>query len=216
MTKELTLKFIDWAKGDGLVPAIVQDSRSLRVLMLGYVNREALQITLDTGLVTFFSRSKQRLWQKGETSGNTLKLVDIKSDCDNDTLLIFAEPTGPTCHTGLRTCFGEGNAAADLSVLADLAATIRQRRTSPTPGSYTAKLFDAGIARIAQKVGEEGVETSLAAVTKSPTLPSEAADLMYHLLVLLEASGYDFADVLKVLYDRAKKDPNDAKLRKTI
>ncbi len=205
MTKKLTMKSIDWVKGGGLVPAIVQDSRSLRVLMLGYVNKEALNMTLTTGLVTFYSRSKKRLWQKGETSGNTLKLVDIIPDCDNDTLLILAESAGPTCHTGMRSCFGENSKSADLSVLADLAATIRQRHAHPSPDSYTAKLFDSGIARIAQKVGEEGIETSLAAVTKSPTLAAEAADLIYHLLVLLEASGSDFSDVLKVLHERATK-----------
>jgi phosphoribosyl-ATP pyrophosphohydrolase/phosphoribosyl-AMP cyclohydrolase len=203
MTKNIDINTIDWAKGDGLVPAIAQDSRSLRVLMLGYVNQEALQKTLDTGLVTFFSRSKQRLWQKGETSGHVLKVVDIKVDCDKDTLLMLVEPNGPACHTGTRTCFGEGNEVADLSMLADLAATIRDRHLAPTPRSYTAKLFEAGITRIAQKVGEEGVETALAAATKSPTLASEAADLVYHLLVLLEASGADFADVLKVLHQRA-------------
>ena len=203
MKMESMINSIDWSKGDGLVPAIVQDSRSLRVLMLGYVNQESLEKTIDTGFVTFFSRSKKRLWQKGETSGNTLKLIEIKPDCDNDTLLILAEPVGPTCHTGQRSCFGEKE-DADLSVLADLAATIRQRRTHPTLGSYTAKLLRAGITRIAQKVGEESVETSLAAATKSPTLPSEAADLLYHLLVLLEASDTDLSAVLKVLRDRAQ------------
>lgn len=194
---------IDWNKGGGLVPAVVQDANSLRVLMLGYVNQESLQKTLATGLVTFFSRSKQRLWQKGETSGHVLRLADIKLDCDKDTLLILAEPEGPTCHLGTRTCFGDAN-DADLSVLADLAAVIRQRRISPEPGSYTAKLFAEGLARIAQKVGEEGVETALAAATKSASLASEAADLLYHLLVLLEASDTGLADVMKVLHQRAQ------------
>jgi phosphoribosyl-AMP cyclohydrolase / phosphoribosyl-ATP pyrophosphohydrolase len=205
MTNDLDMKSINWAKGDGLVPAVVQDARSLRVLMLGYVDQEALRKTFDSGLVTFFSRSKQRLWQKGETSGHVLRLIDVKLDCDKDTLLMLVEPEGPTCHTGMRTCFGEGGEGADLSVLADLAATIHGRRLTPTPGSYTAKLFNEGIARIAQKVGEEGVETALAAATRSPTLAAEAADLLYHLLVLLEASDMDWRDVLKILRQRTNK-----------
>ena len=204
MITENDMNSIDWAKTDGLVPAIIQDAKSLRVLMLGYVNQEALQKTLATGLVTFFSRSKQRLWQKGETSGNVLRLIDVKLDCDKDTLLMLVEPEGATCHLGTRTCFGEGDEAADLSVLADLAATIHERRMAPSPESYTAKLFAAGITRIAQKVGEEGVETALAAATQSPTLASEAGDLLYHLLVLLEASPLQWEDVLKALHQRAQ------------
>jgi len=203
MTKDFDLSAIDWGKGNGLVPAIVQDSESMRVLMLGYVTKESLEKTIETGLVTFFSRSKQRLWQKGETSGHVLHLKDIKADCDRDALLITARPEGPTCHSGARTCFGEAD-DVDLSVLADLADVIRERRETPTPQSYTAKLFAAGMARMAQKVGEEGVEVALAASTQSPTLASEAADLMYHLLVLLEASDTDFNDVLKVLHQRAR------------
>ncbi len=194
---------IDWAKGDGLIPAVVQDARSLRVLMLGYVNKEALQKTMETGLVTFFSRSKQRLWQKGETSGHVLRLRDIKLDCDFDTLLLMADPEGPTCHNGTQTCFGDDKAPS-LAVLAELAATIHQRHTDPQEGSYTAKLFAAGIPRIAQKVGEEGVEVALAASTKSPTLASEAADLLYHLFVLLEATNTDWLDVMKILQERGK------------
>jgi len=195
----------DWEKGKGLIPAMAQDTNSLRVLMLGYVNREALKKTQDTGYATFFSRSKQRLWQKGETSGNTLKIIDIKVDCDKDALLFRVLPNGPACHTGTRTCFGEGNDLPDLSVLADLCVTIRRRKTTPPPNSYTAELFASGLSRMAQKVGEEGVETALAAVTKSPELPSEAADLLYHLLVLLEASDTDLAEVLAVLRNRAGK-----------
>ncbi len=194
----------DWSKNDGLIPAIVQDANSLRVLMLGYVNQEALQKTLSSGLVTFYSRSKQRLWQKGETSGHVLRLVDVKLDCDKDTFLIMVEPEGPTCHLGTRTCFGEANETADLSVLADLVATIHERRVTAPPDSYTAKLFAAGVTRIAQKVGEEGVETALAAATKSPALASEAADLIYHLLVLLEASPMQWGDVLKALLQRSQ------------
>lgn len=194
---------IDWVKGKGLAPAIVQDRRSLRVLMLGYVNPESLKTTLETGLVTFFSRSKQRLWQKGETSGNVLRLHEIKIDCDRDTLLMLVEPEGATCHLGTKTCFGD-QVAPNLSVLADLAATIRLRHMLPEPGSYTAKLFEEGAVRIAQKVGEEGVETALAGATKAPNLPSEAADLLYHLLVLLEANGVEWSDVLKILHERAQ------------
>ncbi|MDP9126712.1 MAG: bifunctional phosphoribosyl-AMP cyclohydrolase/phosphoribosyl-ATP diphosphatase HisIE [Pseudomonadota bacterium] len=195
---------IDWAKTEGLVPAIVQDARTMRVLMLGYVNAEALQATLDKGLITFFSRSKQRLWQKGETSGHVLRLRDIRLDCDKDTLLMLAEPEGPTCHLGTITCFGDGPEPR-LAVLADLAATIHARRMAPDPGSYTAKLFAEGVTRIAQKVGEEAVETGLAAATKSPDLPGEAADLIYHLLVLLEATGTDWQDVLDILRRRSQR-----------
>lgn len=194
---------IDWVKGDGLVPAIVQDAKSLRVLMLGYMNKEALQATIDSGFVTFYSRSKKRLWKKGEESGNVLKLKTVKQDCDSDALLVVAEPSGPTCHTGSVSCFGELG-GADLSVLSDLAKTIKERRKNPAPGSYTAELFASGMARIAQKVGEEGVEVSLAAVTNSKDVAPEAADLLYHLLVLLEASGLEIEDVLKVLKDRKK------------
>src|SRR5262249_52986607 len=155
---------IDWAKMDGLIPAVVQDAHSLRVLMLGYVNQEALEKTVSTGLVTFYSRSKQRLWQKGETSGHVLRLKEIRLDCDNDTLLMMAEPEGPTCHLGRQSCFGE-TASGSLSVLAELAATIHERRVAPEAGSYTTKLFNEGVTRIAQKVGEEAVETGLAAAT---------------------------------------------------
>ena len=194
---------VDWTKSDGLVPAVVQDARSLRVLMLGYVNQESLQATLETGFVTFYSRSKQRLWKKGETSGHVLRLHNIRLDCDSDTLLIMAEPEGPTCHLGTESCFGNDDAPS-LATLADLAATIHQRRLSPEPGSYTAKLFAEGIPRIAQKVGEEAVETALAASTKSPNLKDEAADLLYHLLVLLEACDTDWLDVFRVLRERAR------------
>lgn len=193
---------IDWTKGDGLIPAIVQDAKSLRVLMLGYVNQESLDITLSKGLVTFFSRTKQRLWQKGETSGHILKLCDIKLDCDGDTLLMYAEPEGPTCHLGTKTCFGE-DTKPSLSTLADLISVIHMRHLLPNHESYTARLFEEGMTRIAQKVGEEGIEVALAAATKAPNLPSEAADLIYHLLVLLEACDTDFMSVLKILNERA-------------
>ena len=195
---------IAWDKNDGLVPAIIQDTNSLRVLMLGYMNKEALQATLASGEVTFFSRSKQRLWKKGETSGHVLKLRSISLDCDQDTLLVMAEPHGPTCHNGTTTCWGDMNEAS-LATLADLVATIKQRHADPQAGSYTAKLFESGLARIAQKVGEEGVETALAGATKAANLKDEAADLLYHVLVLLQASDTSFDDVLKVLAERAKK-----------
>lgn len=194
---------IDWRKGDGLVPAVVQDGGSLRVLMLGYVNEEALTATIKTGFVTFYSRSKQRLWKKGETSGHVLHLRDIKLDCDNDTLLITAEPAGPTCHLGTQTCFGD-DASPDLSVLGDLAATIHARRKSNETGSYTAKLFAEGVPRIAQKVGEEGVEVALAAAGGGQALAGEVADLVYHLSVLLEAKDMGWNDVMAVLQSRAK------------
>jgi len=193
---------LDWAKGDGLLPAVVQDARTLRVLMLGYMNEEALAVTQNSGLVTFFSRSKQRLWQKGETSGHVLRVKAIKTDCDNDAILIMAEPEGPTCHLGTQSCFGD-NDAPGLATLAELAATIRERRKNPQTGSYTAKLFGEGIARIAQKVGEEGVEVALAAAG-GKGLADESADLLYHLLVLIEAADLDWLDVMRVLHERAR------------
>jgi phosphoribosyl-ATP pyrophosphohydrolase/phosphoribosyl-AMP cyclohydrolase len=193
---------IDWQKGGGLVPAIVQDVLSLRVLMLGYMNRTALHQTLETGHVTFYSRSKQRLWEKGETSGHVLVCREIALDCDHDTLLVMAEAHGPACHLGARTCFGD-HGAPGLAILADLAATIRQRRHDAPADSYTARLFASGMRRIAQKVGEEGVEVALAA-GNAEELAAESADLLYHLLVLLEAGGVSLRDVMAVLHDRAQ------------
>lgn len=195
---------IDWAKGGGLVPAVIQDSRSGRVLMLGYMNENALRATLETSLVTFFSRSKGRLWQKGEISGHVLRLRDIKLDCDGDTLLVLVDPQGPTCHLGTQSCFGD-EIAPLLTTLSDLADTIRVRRMAPPDESYTARLFAAGTVRIAQKVGEEAVETALAAATESPTVTNEAADLLYHLLVLLEARDLALWDVLKILKHRVRR-----------
>ena len=172
--------------------------------MLGYMNKEALEQTQKSGLVTFYSRSKQRLWQKGETSGHVLKLKSIMLDCDGDTLLIAAEPEGPTCHLGTTTCFGDDEVPS-LSILAELAKTVRDRRKMPQPGSYTAKLFESGIPRIAQKVGEEGVEVALAASTDGgKRLASEAADLIYHLWVLLEACDVEWQDVMEILQQRAR------------
>lgn len=193
---------MDWQKENGLVPAIVQDARSLRVLMLGYVSRESLHKTLETGLVTFFSRSRQSLWQKGETSGHVLRLRGIRADCDRDALLILADPEGRTCHLGTQSCFGAAEGPS-LSTLADLASVIHARRIAPQAVSYTSRLFAEGVSRIAQKVGEEAIETVLAAVTKSPSLAEEAADLLYHLLVLLEGSGTDWTDVVSILERRA-------------
>lgn len=193
---------LDWAKGDGLLPAIVQDADSLRVLMLGYMDAEALAATRDSGEVTFFSRSKGRLWKKGETSGHTLSLVSIDIDCDNDTLLVLARPNGPTCHLLRESCFAE----APGSMLGALARLVERRHQERPEGSYTTKLFEAGTRRIAQKVGEEGVETALAAVVEDDAaLLGEAADLVYHLLVLLRARGLGIGQLERVLAERHTK-----------
>lgn len=191
---------LDWAKApDGLLPAIVQDVSTHRVLMLGYMNRAALTATLASGQVTFFSRSRQRLWTKGESSGHVLSLVAIETDCDADTLLVQARPHGPTCHLLRTSCFAQ----APGDVLAELDALIAVRSVERPAGSYTTKLFDAGIKRIAQKVGEEGVETALAAAAGDDAeLRNESADLLYHLLVLLRARGLGIADVMETLRAR--------------
>ncbi|HEY0502948.1 MAG TPA: bifunctional phosphoribosyl-AMP cyclohydrolase/phosphoribosyl-ATP diphosphatase HisIE [Lysobacter sp.] len=193
-----------WDKQGGLLPAIVQEAATRRVLMLGYMDREALRLTLDTGHVTFFSRSRQRLWTKGETSGHTLDLVSIEADCDSDTLLVQARPHGPTCHLGRDSCFA-GAAAGDDAVafLGELDTLIATRERERPAGSYTTRLFDGGVRRIAQKVGEEGVETALAAVAQPDAdLLGEAGDLVYHLLVLLRARGLGLQDVAAVLRER--------------
>jgi phosphoribosyl-ATP pyrophosphohydrolase/phosphoribosyl-AMP cyclohydrolase len=195
---------LDWAKGDGLLPAVVQHWQTGTVLMLGYMNAEALAQTQQSGKVTFYSRSKQRLWTKGETSGHFLLLESVRVDCDNDTLLIQAKPVGPTCHNGTESCFGDGS-EPPLAFLAELDALVAQRERERPAGSYTTKLFESGIRRIAQKVGEEGVETALAAVVQDEAaLRSESADLIFHLLVLLRARGIDFADVVAELRARHK------------
>jgi len=195
---------LDWAKGDGLLPAVIQHASEGRVLMLGYMNAEALDKTLETGRVTFFSRSKQRLWTKGETSGHVLKLVAIQADCDCDTLLVQAQPVGPTCHTGTQTCFGDAMQPA-LGLLAELESVIQSRATDKSESSYTAQLLNDGVARCAQKVGEEGVEVALAAVQgKREELHNEAADLLYHLLVCLHSAGASLDDALAVLTQRRK------------
>jgi len=193
------LQSLDWAKGDGLLPAIVQDASNLRVLMLGYMNAEALAATRSSGHVTFYSRSKQRLWKKGETSGHVLELVSLQVDCDNDTLLVLAHPHGPTCHLQRDSCFPE----APASFLANLDALVAQRERERPSGSYTTALFEEGIRRIAQKVGEEGVETALAAVVQDDAaLLGESADLLFHLLVLLRARGLSLQDVSSLLQER--------------
>ncbi|MEO5596442.1 MAG: bifunctional phosphoribosyl-AMP cyclohydrolase/phosphoribosyl-ATP diphosphatase HisIE [Lysobacteraceae bacterium] len=188
-----------WDKQGGLLPVVVQDAVSLRVLMLGYMDRAALETTLHTRRVTFFSRSRQCLWEKGETSGNRLDLVSIRADCDNDTLLVLANPRGPTCHLDRPSCFAE----APGNFLAELDALIATRQHDRPEGSYTTQLFDAGVQRIAQKVGEEAVEVALASVANDdPALLGEAADLLYHLTVLLRARGLTIADTIAVLRDR--------------
>ena len=196
---------VDFTKGDGLVPAIVQDAVNGAVLMLGYMNREALEQTLARRRAVFFSRSKQRLWEKGETTGHTLDVVDVALDCDADTLLIIANPRGPACHNGTLTCFGDATrtAAGDIAFLARLELVVEQRATQKPEASYTARLLEKGIAKVAQKVGEEGVETSLAAVTEDDdALLGEAADLIYHLVVLLRARGLSIGDALRALEAR--------------
>jgi phosphoribosyl-ATP pyrophosphohydrolase/phosphoribosyl-AMP cyclohydrolase len=192
---------LDWDKQGGLLPAVVQDATTRRVLMLGYMDREALAATLASRQVTFFSRSRQRLWTKGESSGHVLDLVSIAADCDRDTLLVQARPRGPVCHLGSVSCFTEapGDAMAELDTL------IAQRQRDRPEASYTSALFDAGVRRIAQKVGEEGVEVSLAAVVEDDAaLLDESADLLYHLVVLLRARGLKYAQAVDVLRQRHK------------
>ncbi len=188
-----------WNKQDGLLPAIVQDADSLRVLMLGYMDRAALAATRERGLVTFFSRSKGRLWTKGEASGHVLELVSIEADCDADTLLVRARPKGPTCHLGRSSCFP----SAPEDFLASLDQLVERRAIERPDGSYTTRLFDKGVLKIAQKVGEEGVEAALAgAAQDDAALLGESADLLFHLIVLLRARGLSLADAVAVLRQR--------------
>ena len=202
LTKE-DIPTLDWAKTDGLIPAIVQDATSGQVLMLGCMNQEALSVTLDTGKVTFFSRSKGRLWTKGESSAHWLHLVDISTDCDSDALLVLARPDGPTCHRGTVSCFSP--LEHKWNFLRSLEVLIQSRRHADPETSYTAQLFARGTKRIAQKVGEEGVETALAATVKDKEeLKNEAADLVYHLLVLLADANLELADVIDILRARHK------------
>ena len=193
---------INFSKSDGLVPCIVQDAKTKQVLMLGFMNDEAYQKTVREKRVTFFSRSKQRLWTKGETSGNFLELSEILVDCDQDTLLIKANPVGPVCHTGADTCFNEKN---DHWSLHSLEAVIKDRKSNPVKGSYTTSLFEAGINKVAQKVGEEAVELVIEAKDNNKELfLNEAADLIYHYLVLLTEKGFSFNDVTEILKKRHK------------
>src|SRR3954469_13664093 len=193
---------IDWKKNNGLVPAVVQDATTLQVLMLGYMDAAALNKTLSSKKVTFFSRSKQRLWTKGESSKNFLHLIDLKVDCDNDTLLVTARPDGPTCHRGTVSCFGDGGATG-VGFLAQLERTIIDRIKKGDKKSYTVRLAKEGVARVAQKVGEEGVETALAALKNdSVEFAGEAADLLYHLIVLLRVKKMSLTDALAVLTKR--------------
>ncbi|WP_026713628.1 bifunctional phosphoribosyl-AMP cyclohydrolase/phosphoribosyl-ATP diphosphatase HisIE [Flavobacterium daejeonense] len=197
---------IDFSRlAHGLIPAIIQDSETKNVLMLGYMNKEAYQKTLETGKVTFFSRSKQRLWTKGEESGNFLNLVDIKNDCDEDTLLIQAQPAGPTCHTGADTCWQTPN-KNNYGFISELEETIQSRKeNADSEKSYVASLFAKGINKIAQKVGEEAVEVVIEAKDNDEELfLGESADLLFHYLILLQAKGYKLDDVINVLKSRQK------------
>jgi phosphoribosyl-ATP pyrophosphohydrolase/phosphoribosyl-AMP cyclohydrolase len=199
---------VDFAKDDGLVPAIVQDADCGAVLMMAYMNREALEETLKRRRAVFFSRSKQRLWEKGETTGHSLDVVDVALDCDADTLLVTARPRGPACHNGTLTCFGDESRAAATSIafLAKLEGVVARRATEKPDASYTAKLLAKGINKVAQKVGEEGVETALAGVNESDQkLVEESADLMFHLLVLLQARKVPLSAVVAELEKRHRK-----------
>ena len=198
------IQAVDWEKTDGLVPAIVQDAFDGRVLMQGWMNPEALANSLDNGLVTFWSRSRQKLWTKGETSGNGLRLVAVHADCDNDCLLVLATPEGPTCHRETDTCFDTKRPVRpQLAFISALERLVAERDRERPEDSYTTRLLEAGVKRIAQKVGEEGVETALAAATGDrKELANEAADLLYHLLVLLRASGLSLQDVVQTLESR--------------
>ena len=196
---------IDFEKMDGLVPAIVQDSVSGTILMQGYMNEEAVVKTTETGKVTFFSRSKKRLWTKGETSGNFLEFISMKVDCDGDSILIKANPKGPTCHTGADTCFFETN-TSKTGFIDQLRDIIKDRKHNPSDKSYTASLFNKGINKVAQKVGEEAVEIVIEAKDDNKELfLGEAADLLFHYLVLLEAKGYELDEVMDVLIARHRK-----------
>ncbi|NCF48315.1 MAG: bifunctional phosphoribosyl-AMP cyclohydrolase/phosphoribosyl-ATP diphosphatase HisIE [Bacteroidetes bacterium] len=199
---QASLERIDWDKAGGLVPAIIQDAANAQVLMLGYMNRAAAEQTLTSGKVTFFSRSKSRLWTKGETSGNFLKFVSATIDCDHDTILVQAHPAGPACHTGARTCFTD-TPPSGAGVLAYLDAVVHSRRDAAPGGSYTTTLFAAGKARVAQKVGEEGVELALARMKDDrEEIANEAADLLFHMMVLLADAEMSLDDAVAVLRNR--------------
>ena len=194
---------IDFNKGNGLVPAIIQNARTQQVLMLGYMNEEAFNATVETGNVTFYSRSKERLWMKGESSGNVMHVEEIRVDCDNDTLLIKANPSGPVCHTGANTCFNETDAKGFLY---QLEAIISERIVSQSDDSYTSKMFRKGINKMAQKVGEEAVEVVIEAKDDNMELfENEAADLLYHLLLLLRAKNSGLENIEQILKERHRK-----------
>ena len=198
-----TINQLDFQKNDGLIPVVVQDNETNKVLMLGYMNADALEKTIIEKRVTFFSRNKQRLWTKGESSGNFLNLVSLAKDCDNDTLLVKVNPVGPVCHTGADTCFEETNRTDNF--LLHLESVIQDRRDNPSGESYTASLFKKGINKVAQKVGEEAVELVIEAKDNDKDLfMGEAADLMYHYLVLLAAKNYTLTEVIDVLKSRHK------------
>lgn len=196
---------IDFAKGGGLVPAIIQDADTMKVLMLGYMNKEAYDKTVETGLVTFYSRSRQCLWTKGETSGNFLHVEDIKTDCDHDTLLVMAQPDGPVCHTGTDTCWGETNDSNPLLFLSELSDFIETRHKEMPEGSYTTSLFKDGLNRMAQKVGEEALELVIEATNGTDDrLIYEGSDMLYHLIVLLTSKGLRLEDMARELMVRHK------------
>lgn len=204
---EIKVEKIDFDKMDGLVPAVIQDDKSLKVLMLGFMNAEAYQKTVETGKVTFYSRSRQTLWTKGETSGNFLNVVSISNDCDNDTLLIKVNPVGPVCHTGADTCWNEKNEANPLLFLTYLQDFIEKRHEEMPEGSYTTSLFKDGINRMAQKVGEEALEAVIEATNgTNERLVYEGSDFLYHLIVLLTAKGLRIEDLAKEL--QVRHDPN--------
>ena len=205
MNSAFDIASVDFAKGAGLVPAIVQDADSGAVLMMAYMNREALEQTITRGRAVFFSRSKQRLWEKGETTGHTLDVVGLALDCDQDTLLVTARARGPACHNGTLTCFGDEprNAATRIAFLAKLEGVIAQRASEKPEASYTARLLEKGVARVAQKVGEEGVELALAGVGEpEQKVVEESADLLFHMLVLLRARGISLSQVVSQLESR--------------
>lgn len=196
---------IDFSKGDGLVPVIIQDNETKNVLMLGYMNQDALDKTLESNRVTFYSRSKNRLWTKGEESGNFLNLVDISIDCDNDTILAKVNPVGPTCHKGTDTCWAESNNLDTVQFLDTLEKTIESRINNEDEKSYVSSLVKSGINKVAQKVGEEAVEVVIEAKDNDEGLfLNESADLLFHYLVLLQAKGYKLEDVVNILKGRAK------------
>lgn len=204
---DIKVDTIDFEKMDGLVPAIIQDAKSLKVLMLGFMNKEAYDKTLETGKVTFYSRTRKCIWTKGETSGNFLNVVSIKNDCDNDTLLIQVNPVGPVCHTGADTCWNEKNEANPLLFLSYLQDFINKRHEEMPEGSYTTSLFKDGINRMAQKVGEEALEAVIEATNgTNERLVYEGSDFLYHLIVLLTAKGLRIEDLAKEL--QVRHDPN--------